>query len=317
MQTPDFVDWLLDSKLPSIRYLTLTRLLHHPETDDSVQAARRAILETGPVPAILAKQADNGAWQGDKSFYTPKYTSAHWSMMLLDELAADGQDPRLQQGIDFMLTATHAAMQENINNGTQGWACLWANILHYAVRCNRADDSRLQPIIDYLVRDLGEGHCACRSNANLACSWGAARTLWGLAALPVRSPAVETAIERGLTFMLDSYHLTEADYPSSNRPSPMWQKLNFPLFYQADILFTLRVVADLDALDHPGARPALEWLATLRKPDGRWKGTNPFQSRTWGGIAGAQEVDRWVSLQAAVILEAAGMLSYDRVSNYQ
>lgn len=315
MQTPDFIAWMLESDLPSIRYLTLTRLLNHPETDESVQAARRAIMETGPVPAILAKQAANGAWQGEKSFYTPKYTSAHWSMMLLDELAADGQDPRIQRGIDFMLTTTETAMQENVVKGTQGWSCFWANLLHYAARCDRADDPRLQPIIDYLVRDLAEGRCACIHNGNLACAWGAARTLWGLAALPVRAPAVEAAIERGLEFLLDSYHLTEADYPSSGQPHALWSQLSFPLFYQADILFVLRVAAELGALDHPGARPALEWLANRRHSDGRWKGSNPFRSRTWGGIAGVHDVDRWVSLQAAIILQSAGMLRYDRASN--
>jgi hypothetical protein len=309
MQTPDFIDWLLQSDLPSIRYLTLTRLLNQPQTDQSVQASRRAIMETGPVPVMLAKQAENGAWQGDKSYYTPKYVSAHWSMMLLDELAADGQDPRIQRGLDFMLADSQKKIEDHIEQGWYGWSCFWANILHYAAHCGRTEDPRLRPIIDYLVRDLAEGRCACDINADLPCAWGAARTLWALAALPVRSPAVETAIERGLTFLLDSYHLTEADYPSSNRPSALWWKLNFPLFYQTDILFVLRVVAELGALDHPGARPALEWLANLRKPDGRWKGASPFRSRTWAGVAGSQDVDRWISLHAAVILQLAGRFS--------
>lgn len=307
MQTPDFVDWLLETPVPSIRYLTLTRLLNRPETDESVQAERRAIMQTDPVLTILAHQTPNGSWQGDRSYYTPKYFSAHWSMMLLTELAADGQDLRLQRSIDFMLADTQARIEDNISKGGYGWSCFWANLLRYAAHCDRVDDPRLQPIIDFLVRDLGEGRCACGINDDLPCAWGAARTLWALAALPIRSPAVETAIQRGLTFILDSYHLTEADYPTKNRPSPMWQKLNFPIFYQADILFTLRAVADLNALDRPGARPALEWLANQRQPNGRWKGTNPFRSRTWKGIAGSQDVDRWVSLHAAVILQKAGI----------
>jgi hypothetical protein len=305
MPTPDFADWLLQSELPSIRYLTLTRLLGNPESDAAVKAARRAIMETGPVPAILAKQTANGAWEGDSGFYTPKYKGVHWTMMLLDELAADGQDPRLQRAVDFMLAATQARMNEYIDNNFYGWSCLWGSIVRYAAHCGRAADPRLQPMIGYLVKDLGEGRCACDINADLPCAWGAARTMWGLAALPNPSPAVKTAIETGLTFLLDSYHLTEADYPASNRPSKMWWKLNFPLFYQADILFTLRVVAELGALDRPGVRPALQWLSGQRQANGRWKGTSPFRGRTWGGIAGARDIDRWVSLHAAVILQSA------------
>jgi hypothetical protein len=79
--------------------------------------------------------------------------------------------------------------------------------------------------------------------------------------------------------------------------------MNFPLFYQADILFVLRVLAELGALDRPGARPALEWLAARRTANGHWRGTSPFGSRTWPALAGREETSRWVSLQAAAVLE--------------
>ncbi len=85
----------------------------------------------------------------------------------------------------------------------------------------------------------------------------------------------------------------------------MWLRLNFPLFYQADILFVLRVAAELGALDHPGAGPALAWLAARRRADGTWHGTSPFRGRTWAALADREETDRWVTLHAAILLDAA------------
>lgn len=54
----DSLTWLLepDEANPGVRYFALRDLLHRPETDPEVLAARRAVLATGSVPAILAAQ---------------------------------------------------------------------------------------------------------------------------------------------------------------------------------------------------------------------------------------------------------------------
>ncbi len=88
------------------------------------------------------------------------------------------------------------------------------------------------------------------------------------------------------------------------------EKLNFPLFYQTDVLFALRVLDDLGALDRPGAQPALTWLAERRQKNGRWRGSSPFRQRTWRELGGREETDRWVSLQSAQLLQRAGRLSF-------
>jgi hypothetical protein len=130
-----------------------------------------------------------------------------------------------------------------------------------------------------------------------------------LAAYPTadRNPELNGAIEQGITFLLDMFDLVRANYPTpdNGKIHPLWFKLNFPLFYQADILFTLRTLADLNALDHPGAQAALDWLENRRGATGRWQGSSPFRRRTWPELGGREETDRWVSLQAALILQKA------------
>jgi hypothetical protein len=301
----DFEAWLLAASTPSIRYRTLRRLLDRPEVDPEVVRARRAMRARGPIPAILAGQSTDGNWRGERGYYTPKYTSTHWSMLLLAELEAD--DPRLSRGADFMLGATGENLDRAQERGECGLSCFWGNLLRYSLRAGLADDPRLRAVVDYLVRDAMEGGWRCEHAYGLPCAWGAARGLWGLAALPMahRPAEVDQAIKVGLTFLLERHLLAEADYPASGATNPLWFRLNFPLFYQADILFVLRVLGDLGALDHPGAQPALAWLAGRRAKNGRWRGASPFRRRTYTALGSREEADRWVSLQAAILLRQA------------
>jgi hypothetical protein len=107
---------------------------------------------------------------------------------------------------------------------------------------------------------------------------------------------------------LDEYKLEKANYPKpkKGKTHPLWFKLNFPLFYQADIMFVLRILADLGVLDHPGAGKALDWLTKKRGKNGRWRGSSPFRQRTWVVLGDRKETDRWVSLHSASVLSAIG-----------
>ncbi|MEZ4518816.1 MAG: hypothetical protein R3C44_19030 [Chloroflexota bacterium] len=52
-------------------------------------SAKAALMSEGPVPTIFGKQTEQGDWADEQSYYTPKYVSTHWSMLLLEELAVD------------------------------------------------------------------------------------------------------------------------------------------------------------------------------------------------------------------------------------
>jgi len=303
-QNSNIISWLLSARTPSIRYLTLRRLVGRPEDDADVQVARRDMAATGPIPAILARQTERGNWANERSYYSPKYTSTHWSMLLLAELAADPAVERLRRGAEFMLADTEARLRE----AGHGWVCFWGNVLRYALHCGFDDDPRVERLTDRVVRDATEAGWRCRYNDELPCAWGAARALWGLAALSAhrRSPEVAAAIAGGSTFLLAGDRLPRASYPTPGKVHEIWSHVNFPLFYQADILFVLRVAAEFGAFDHPGAGPALDWLVARRRTTGAWNGSSPF--RTPRGLWDHEETDRWVTLQAAIVLGAAGSM---------
>jgi hypothetical protein len=302
MMKEETLSWLLEAETPTIRYLTLVDLMGLPEADDRVEEARQAIMRQGPVPAILAEQTEGGNWPGEYSYYTPKYRSTHWSLLLLTELQVDGAEPRFRRGVEFMLGQVPGPLTKRLIGEESGWSCLFGNVLRYVCHAGLAGDDRAAGLIDYAVREIGEGNCRCLWNDTYACAWGVARTLWGLAALPneLRRPAVERAIQQGLEFLLAPGRLPAADYPvpDGGRVHAFWSRLNFPLFYQADVLFVLRVAGELGALDQPGAQEALAWLAGRRQKNGRWRGSSPFRRRTWPQLGGPEETNRWVTLQA-------------------
>ena len=99
----------------------------------------------------------------------------------------------------------------------------------------------------------------------------------------MQTPEVKQAIDSAIHFLLERYDPLQGNYPlhESGKVSPLWSRLNFPLFYQADLLLVLRSLAELNRLEAPGAGRVLEWLARRRSPNGRWKGSSPFRQRTW------------------------------------
>jgi hypothetical protein len=311
MAQTDTISWLMEAQTPSIRYLTMTRLMDIPADDERAAAARRLIGEEGPAPAILRLQTARGDWQSEQSYYTPKYTSTHWALLLLTELAFDGADERMRRGVDYMLGAPVPWQKRATLPTKPGLTCLFGNILRYTAHCGMLDDPRAQAMVAFLAGCALDSGWTCDDNSGAPCAWGAARTLWGLAAVPQarRTVEMQDTIESGLRLLLEDYALHEANYPVGvGKQHPLWHQVSFPLFYQADILFVLRVLAELGVSRRADAAPAQQWLRQRQAANGRFKGASPYRLRTHPGMGRGEETDRWVTLHALIALKDAAPL---------
>ena len=107
----DPLPWLLesDSENASIRFFTLRDLLDKPESDKEVWGAKRAIMESGPVPKILEAQESEGFWVKAGGGYAPKYQGTVWQIILLAELGADPEDERVVLGCEYLLSNSIAS----------------------------------------------------------------------------------------------------------------------------------------------------------------------------------------------------------------
>lgn len=309
MDENSVIEWLLESPTASIRYKTLRDLVNLPAGHPDCLKTYSIIQTEGPVPAILNQQVELGRWNYPQHYYTPKYTSTHWSMMLLEELVCDPNEERFQAAVEFMLSSTYTQIEKYMLDQNTGWTCFWGNIIRYCVYAGKLADSRLHSMINLTAKSLVNEKCTCEWNWQMPCVWGAARSIWGLILIPKsdRSNIIEEAIQSGLAFVLENINLILAKQPNpiEHKTHQIWNRLNFPLFYQADILFVLRLLFELDQLNHPLATNLLTWLSSKQKPNGRWQGSNPFRQRTYKELGDKDETARWVTLQAASILKKA------------
>lgn len=297
----DVIPWLMELSDPSVRYWALTKLLGRAEGDVEVVEVRRAIMERGPAVEILSHYAGDGCWEGERSYYTYKYTSTHWQLLLLAELAADGRDERITAACQRMIDDVHGEARSTV------WPCFHGNLIGYLHALGHGQDERVRQFEAELA-DAGDiGKWRCENNDNLPCAWGAARALWGIGRIPAdeRSDAAQEAIDSGVRF-LGRFKLREGNYPSSGPRHRLWERLNFPLFYQADVLFTLRALADLGRLnDKPTFRLATEWLEARRRDDGRWNGASPYGSRMWTQLEKRRRPSKWITWQALYVIKEA------------
>jgi len=296
------IHWLLQSQTPSIRYLTMTRVLGMAEDDAEVSSTRQSIPISPPVEGILAAQHPEGYWERAKSIYSPKYRSSHWSMLLLVELGLEVRNPQLQRGAEFILQVIEKNPPHYLTREEIGLGCFWGNWLRYQLYCGRGAEPLVQEVIDFVCEDIQRGG-QCRYNWNLPCAWGVARGLYGLALIPEnqRSASVRKALDMGIRFFLEEYDLVKSNFPPRNRKHPLWNKLSFPLYYQADRLFVLRILKELKALEHPKAQEALTWLSSKQTKAGIWRGGSPFKSSR-PFLAGTEGVERWITLHALEVL---------------
>jgi hypothetical protein len=299
----DSISWLLDAKTPSIRYLALTTLQGLAEGAPEAAAARDEIPTALPVQAILEAQQPGGFWIAERHFYSPKYRSSHWSMLLLTELMLDPSHPKFQQGANYMLERVFRGAHNDSWLFKNGVGCFWGNWLCYQLTAGNISDERVQEIIQRTCEDIYRDG-KCKYNNGLPCAWGIVRDLFGLALIPKgkRSRAVQDAIESGIHFLLKKYELLRADYPHEEKIHPIWSKLSFPLFYQADVLFVLRLMKELGALNNPGAQEPLQWLREKTSKNGRWRGGSPYRSRTWPFLDLEDTVNHWLTLHALQVL---------------
>ena len=232
----DSLAWLLepDPANPAIRYFALRDPLDQPADAPAVVAAQAVVMQSAPVPIILAAQQPDGYWQQPGSGYG-KYRGTARQIILLGELGPDPADERVRRGCEYVFSHGIAANggysihRMPVPKGVRH--CLNGNVVHALIRLGWRADPRVQTAIEWQARAItGEapiqyyesgtsGPCfGCVDNARQPCAWGAAKALKAFAAVPPaqRSPVVQRAISQGVAFLLD-YDLAGPNIPTPAR----------------------------------------------------------------------------------------------------
>jgi hypothetical protein len=336
----DPLPWLLepDPANPGVRYFALRELLDRPADDQEVVEARQAVLTSGPVPAILDAQYPDGYWVKPGSGYSPKYRGTMWSVIFLAQLGADGHEPRVRAGGQYVLDKARSSYGGfSVNATLSGMVhCLQGNLCAALLDLGWLGDARLAAALDWLARSItGEGIAPaqagaerkrsepnapvryyrsgnsgpgflCSANNQLPCAWGAVKAMLALSKVPVaaRTPAMRAAIAAGTDFLL-SHDPAVADYPMgyTTKPSGSWFQFGYPLGYVADVLQNLEVLTALGHGGDPRLQKALDLVLSKQDTQGRWKMEYTHNGKMWADVEEKGRPSKWVTLRALRVLK--------------
>ena len=147
----DPLPWLLEEETPAVRHLALRDLLDRPSDDAEVVAARAAAMRADPIASILAAQNPEGWWAKPGHGYGPKYTGTVWQVIFLDQLGADGDDPRIRRACEYVLEHSQSssggfgAMASGLARPAPSGVlhCLNGNLLRALIGFGLLDDPRV------------------------------------------------------------------------------------------------------------------------------------------------------------------------------
>ena len=321
----DPTGWLLEESNPSVRYYTLRDLLDLPEHDPQVVEAREGIMAGGPVPRILERQQPGGYWGKAEDFYIrAKYRGTVWNFILLAELGASGEDPRIRQACEFILAASQDrqshgfAYQSRALSGGDPDAlipCLTGNMLFGLIRFGYLCDPRVQAGIEWLLRYLRISDGDSPRPANLpfrapakcwekhSCHMGVVKPLKALAEIPPdqRSEEINCLVQMGAEYLLKHRIYMSSRYPDRVRMQ-RWLNFGFPLFYNTDALEILLLLTRLGYHDER-MQPAFDYLLEKQDDQGRWPLETSFNDRMLVTIEQEGRPSKWITLFALQVIK--------------
>ncbi len=329
----DPLPWLLEETTPAVRHLALRQLLDMADDDPNVLSARAVAMGADPIATILAAQDSAGWWGRPGSGYGPKYASTVWTVVFLDQLGADGADPRIKAACAYVLdhTQTTSGGFGAVASGGEARPapstavhCVNGNLLRALIGFGWLDDPRVAHSIDWQAAAItGDGEIRfykssmpgpgfrCGANDGLPCAWGATKAVLALARIPLdrRAAHVQRALDAGVAFLL-SRDPAVADYPmgyGNTKPNGSWFKLGFPSGYVTDVLQVLEALCEAGAAGDPRLEPAIEWLLSQQDEQGRWANRYAYAGKMIVDIDEPGRPSRWVTLRACRVLKAVAM----------
>ena len=315
------VSWLLTSRDPSVRYLSLTEILGKPARDSQVLAARRAIPKGAKIRALLSGQRRDGGF-GVHPY--SKWTGGFWRLVALAELAMPPDDRRIRALADHVLTwleadrrglTTAPAMIGKLVRAyaTQDGFALGALSLLGLAKLQRV--RRLaERIIEWQWPD-GGWNCDRRLSASHSSFHETHGALWGLAEFDraIGDRNARRTMEKAAEFLLR--HRLFRSEKTGKVIHDSFLSLHFPSYWHYDVLQGLWVLSRAGKLGDKRAEEALDIVLHKRHADGKWRADGYHWKPRGRRRSRAEVVDwgrggpnEWVTLRALRVLKSADRL---------
>jgi hypothetical protein len=314
------VAWLLASKDPSVRYLTLTQVVGESPRSRQVRAACEGIPAGPRVSALLRGQRGDGGF-GVHPYR--KWTGAFWRLVSLVELAIPPGNPpavaAAEQVLAWLTSPGHHRAIRVVDDLVRQHATQEGYALAVCCRLGMARDPRVRGLVDSLLGSQwpdGGWNCDPRPGANHSSFHESIGPLWGLTeyARATGNQAAGASAERAAELFLA--HRLFRSHRTGGVAHEEWLKLHYPPYWHYDVLHGLLMLSRCGKATDPRAAEALDLIDAKRGLDGRWRADGRRYWRPPGSTGSNVEAVDWgrsgpnemVTLNAVRVLRAAGRL---------
>ena len=306
MNNDPIIHWLLDGDV-SIQYQVYRDLPGTEKTD-----LKNRIATEGWGQILLSKQLPNGHW--GHSFYNPKWTSSHYTLLELKNLAIGPNIPEIRQTLDLIIAHEKSA-DGGINPGgglRRSDVCINGMFLNYSTYFGAPED-QLKSVIDFLIsQQMNDGGFNCHLNRIGAVHSSLHTTI------SVLEGILEYA-RNGYSYRLNELQQTAAEstefilqhrlYKSDKTGKVIDDKMtrfSYPCRWRYDVLRALDYFQDAKIAYDTRMDDALQLLVRKRTSDRKWllQAKHPGQTHLEIEIPG--KPSRWNTLRALRVLKHFG-----------
>lgn len=312
---------LLNSSEPSVRLRATTDILGKKLGSARVKAMREEVRSSSRVRALLSERAKDG-----RIPFHPyaKWYGAHWVLAILADLGYPPGDetlfPLREQVCAWLLSPSHEKRIRIVDGRTRRCASQEGNAL-YSLLSLGLTDGRCQELRDRLLEwQWPDGGWNCDKNAK------AEKSSFMETLIPLRALALHGGLTGDKTSLVAAGEAAEVFlkrklFRKRRDRSIMSEDfviLHYPCYWHYDILFGLKVMAEVGFVGDKRCIEALNLLESKRLPDGGFPAERKYYRVTgrtsagrslvdWGG-AKSRHMNEFVTLDALFVLKKAGRL---------
>lgn len=300
-QTRALIAWLLEGD-PAIRWQVLADLNHASQSQIEEQRSQVAVQGWGA--DLLRRQDDDGLWAG--AVYSPKWTSATYTLLLLERLGLQAGHPQAIAGCAALWE--HARVYDGgitfAKTIREPETCITGMLVFLSSAFGFADprlDQTVEWILDQQLADGGWNCESIRSGSTHGSFHTSITVLEALSAYEKSggSIPVATQIVRGRRFFLD--HRLYRSHRTGQVANSAFTHFPFPPQWHFDIMRGLEHFRDAGAEPDPRLRDAIGVLQRTRRSDGTWPLYRSYPGRYWFKME-QRGPSRWSTLRALRIL---------------